>query len=102
VSEIIYFLFVVGVCFVVGFFKVNIDDIIDINGAVVGFLFIYMIPAVLHIKCLYFSKGKRHLHITSPDEIDSQTDQSSTPSRRSEIEIMTIVRKKDTDEKVTE
>lgn len=59
---------VVGICFVVGIFKVNIDDIIDINGAVIGFLFIYLIPAVLHIKCLYFSKGKKpHHHLQDTD-----------------------------------
>lgn len=61
IGEIIYFLLIIGLCFTVGILEVNISDIIDINGAVVGFLFIYLLPAVLHIKCLYFSKGKRPL-----------------------------------------
>jgi hypothetical protein len=33
-------------------------DIIDINGAVLGFIFIYLIPCCIHIKCMYFSPGK--------------------------------------------
>lgn len=51
----------VVVCFIVGYFEVDINDIIDINGAVIGFFFIYLIPAVLHVKCLYFSKGKKKI-----------------------------------------
>lgn len=61
VPEIIYISLVIGACFLIGFFEVNIGSIIDINGSVIGFLFIYFIPAFLHIKCLYFSKGKRPL-----------------------------------------
>ena len=45
----------------IGLFQVDIGDIIDINGSVIGFLFIYFIPALIHVKCLYFSKGKRPL-----------------------------------------
>jgi hypothetical protein len=26
---------------------------------VIGFFFIYFLPAILHLKCVYFSKGKR-------------------------------------------
>ena len=51
----------VGICFLIGIFKISISDIIDINGAVIGFFFIYLIPVILHIKCLYFSKGKKPL-----------------------------------------
>jgi len=60
-AEVVYFVLMIAICFVVGFFEVNINDIIDINGAVIGFFFIYLIPAVLHIKCLYFSKGKKRI-----------------------------------------
>lgn len=37
---------------------VNIDTIISINGSIVGFFNIYFFPAILHVKCLYFSKNK--------------------------------------------
>lgn len=49
----------IGVCFIIGYFKINVNDIISINGAVIGFFFIYFLPAILHLKCVYFSKGKR-------------------------------------------
>lgn len=48
-------------CLFIGIFGVNIDIIIDINGAVLGFCFVYFLPSILHIKCLYFSKGKRKM-----------------------------------------
>ena len=60
-AELIYVVLVVGVCLAAGMADVDVSDLIDINGAVVGFFFIYLIPAVLHIKCLYFSRGKRPL-----------------------------------------
>ncbi len=59
IPEIVYVILVIGVCFIIGYFQVNISDLITINGGVIGFFFIYFIPAVLHIKCLYFPKGKR-------------------------------------------
>ena len=49
----------IGICLIIGVFKVSITDIININGSVIGFLFIYFMPALLHVKCMYFSKGKR-------------------------------------------
>jgi hypothetical protein len=30
--------------------------LIEINGAVVGFLVVFFVPIVLHIKCVFFSK----------------------------------------------
>ena len=60
-SEVVYVVLVVGVCLVVGIVDVDVSDIIDINGAVIAFFFIYLIPAVLHLKCLYFSRGKKAL-----------------------------------------
>ena len=58
IYEVVYITLVVALSFVVGILQVDISDIIDINGAVIGFFFIYLIPVVLHIKCLYFAKGK--------------------------------------------
>lgn len=43
-----------GITIGVYFAQVSIDTIIEINGAVVGFFFIYFIPAAMHFKCLYF------------------------------------------------
>ncbi len=55
----------IAICLFIGIFNVNIDIIIDINGAVLGFCFVYFLPSLLHIKCLYFAKGKRLLTIQS-------------------------------------
>jgi len=55
----------------IGLLEVSIDDIIDINGAVIGFFFIYFLPAVLHVKCLYFSKGKIPLPALAISEEES-------------------------------
>ena len=58
VHEIIYVSIVIGASFVIRVVGVPLKDIIDFNGAVVGFFFIYFIPAALHVKCMYFSKDK--------------------------------------------
>ena len=57
----------------VGYLQVDVDDIIDFNGAVIGFFFIYFIPASLHIKCLYFSKGKRPLPAETIEQLERES-----------------------------
>ena len=57
--EVIYVIIAVGGALTVGVLGFSIEKLIDINGAVIGFFFIYLFPAILHIKCMYFSKGKR-------------------------------------------
>jgi hypothetical protein len=32
------------------------ENLIEINGAVIGFFFIYFIPGIMHFKCLYIKK----------------------------------------------
>lgn len=53
IYEVVYIVLLMSVCVLVGLLKVEIGDIIEINGAVVGFFFIYFLPALTHIKCLY-------------------------------------------------
>lgn len=57
--ELLYIVILVVLCLVLAIERVNIDVIIDINGAVLGFCFVYFLPSCLHIKCVYFSRGKR-------------------------------------------
>lgn len=60
--------------------EVSIDIIIDINGAVLGFYFIYFLPSILHIKCSYFPKGKKvmelkqHLFAFDDESTKKETD----------------------------
>ena len=56
--ELLYIALSIGVCLAITLLKISIRDIIDFNGAVAGCIFVYFIPAALHLKCLYFSKGK--------------------------------------------
>lgn len=52
----------IGITVGVYFGNVSINTLIQINGAVVGFFFIYLLPAVMHLKCLYWkSFGKDFL-----------------------------------------
>ena len=34
--------------------QISIREIIDLNGAILGFFFIYFFPLALHFKCKYF------------------------------------------------
>jgi hypothetical protein len=38
--------------------NMSIREIIDLNGAFIGCLFVYILPAALHIRCLFFNKNK--------------------------------------------
>lgn len=58
IIELFYIALSIGVCLAITLLKISIRDIIDFNGAVAGCIFVYFIPAALHLKCLYFSKGK--------------------------------------------
>lgn len=86
-SEVIYFGLVVAVCFVVAIFRININDIIDINGAVIGFFFIYLMPAALHIKCLYFSRGKKSMPEDSSISLEKEENNTGRPTNKGEIEF---------------
>jgi hypothetical protein len=71
--EVIYVVIFIIICLGITLLKVKIGDIIDINGALIGFFFIYFLPALLHIKCMYFSKGKLPLSLKNePPEIEEE------------------------------
>mgnify|MGYP003683618177 CR=1 FL=1 len=59
----------IGICLGLELAGITVELIIDINGAVISFFFIYVIPISLHIKCVYFtSEEERHQH--HQDEIE--------------------------------
>ena len=58
VWEVGYAAVFVAVCLLIRLLKVKIDTIVDINGSVIGFFFIYFLPTILHIRCQYFAKNK--------------------------------------------
>ncbi len=66
--------------------KVKINEIVDLNGSVIGFFFIYFLPSILHLRCLYFSKNK----ITSKEKalLDAQNENEVIDSsRKSDIKV---------------
>ena len=56
-GEIIYAGCVVGFVMGLTFMQVDIHKIMNINGALMGFNFIYGLPALMHVKCWYFPNG---------------------------------------------
>lgn len=80
----VYIFGMVGICLVFSIFRIKINIIIDINGSVLGFCFIYLLPTLLHIKCLYFSKGKRHISELTVQKMFREDFASSIDSREAE------------------
>jgi hypothetical protein len=93
-AEVIYIAAAVGVCFLMGLLNVSITDIIDINGAVIGFFFIYFLPAMLHIKCMYFSKGKLPLPLPQKEEILTDDNGKANEDEKEERESVKEVKKR--------
>ena len=50
-----------AVCLVFGIFNVSPGIVIAIDGAVVGFFIIYVVPVKLHLKCLYEKEGRHQV-----------------------------------------
>lgn len=78
-AEFICMTVIVMLCFVVGILEVDIEIILDLNGAVLGFCFIYLLPSLLHIKCAYFPKGKMMLKEEPKHEVLNE-ERASKPS----------------------
>jgi hypothetical protein len=49
---------VIGICFGISVLKIGLDTIIDVNGSVIGFFFIYLIPVAIHFRCKYMKQDK--------------------------------------------
>ena len=56
--SILFNFLMLAVCLVFGIFNVSPGIVIAIDGAVVGFFIIYVIPVKLHLKCLYEREEK--------------------------------------------
>ena len=49
----------IGITVGIFFGKVKISTLIEINGAILGFFFIYLLPAAMHFVCLYYPGRKK-------------------------------------------
>jgi uncharacterized ion transporter superfamily protein YfcC len=54
-KDIAYIAVVVSVCIAIKFSELSLSTIIALNGTLLGFMFTYVLPIGLHIKCVYFS-----------------------------------------------
>ena len=60
-KEILYVGVNIGICLLFKLIGINVDILVELNGSVLGFLFAYLIPVSIHIKCKYFTKAEdRH------------------------------------------
>lgn len=55
-SEFCIYLGMYLLCYFLYSAKIKIETVIEINGSVIGFLYVSLIPIVVHLKCVYFTK----------------------------------------------
>jgi hypothetical protein len=55
----LFIVILIGVTVVVNLTGLSIDVIIELNGGVVGFFYVYLLPAGLHFKCLYYNNNDK-------------------------------------------
>jgi hypothetical protein len=53
-GELFYIAIVVGFCFVIKKLNVPLKIILDISGAVIGYIFAIFFPSLLHLKCIHY------------------------------------------------
>ena len=53
-TAIYFFTFIL--CLGIWVSKIKITTLVELNGSVIGFLYIFLIPIAVHIKCVYFTK----------------------------------------------
>lgn len=53
-QEIVYITSFVVISMVIAFPRVPVEYLMMINGGILGVMVIYIIPSVLHIRCMYF------------------------------------------------
>lgn len=44
---------VLGLCLLTALLRISLREIIEFNGAVLGFFFIYFFPVAIHFKCCF-------------------------------------------------
>ena len=71
---------VIGVSMLVYFLKVSIANLIEINGAIIGFFVIYFLPGLMHAKCLYLPcwSNKNTIELTLEYKEEFPMDRSSS------------------------
>jgi hypothetical protein len=55
-KEVIYTGLIILLCLIIKLTKLSAETLIELNGSVIAFIFIVVIPVSLHIKCVYFTE----------------------------------------------
>lgn len=59
--EVVYTGLVILLCLIIKLTSLTVDTLIELNGSVISFIFITVIPVGLHLKCVYFTApGETH------------------------------------------
>ena len=72
--EISFFVLVLLVATAISIKNINIKYLITFNATVFCTVFAYFIPAFLHLKCAYFSRGKTPPHQLTEESSHSPVD----------------------------
>lgn len=54
-KEVIYAGIVILICLIVKLTSISAETLIELNGSVISFIFIVIIPVGIHVKCVYFT-----------------------------------------------
>ena len=57
-QEVVYIIVILFICLGISLLRISLRQIIELNGAVLGFFFIYFIPVAIHFKCTYMKKDR--------------------------------------------
>ena len=50
------------VCLVIKLTSLSAEVLIELNGSIISFIFVYIIPIGLHVKCVYLTKDHERHH----------------------------------------
>jgi sodium-coupled neutral amino acid transporter 9 len=56
-KEVVYVAATIFISLVIRLTEIKASIIIELNGSIVSFFFLYLIPIGLHLKCVYFSNN---------------------------------------------
>ena len=67
-KEVVYVAATILISLIIRLTEVRAEVLIELNGSIVSFFFIYVIPIGLHLKCVYFSTPEEREHRLSEKE----------------------------------
>ena len=61
ISEIIYIVVIVGMCYSLKKVNIPFELVLDFTGALLGYVFSFFIPILIHLKCLHFDHSSGYI-----------------------------------------